>query len=322
MDLSRIHIGPDDYLLDMDEFADRSDPRSRARLYIEAGPGGLNEACDAVYFTGNRVRSHEHKNGYETFLVDNGTIEFLQLSKKAPARKGDIVHIQPFMPHSIHCLEDNSIWRAFHQGLWLFESMKEERALRDRHWDVFTGPEYKAEKAEAARDKSAWFDYGIPECRDVPPGEIPSIRQYDYALADFSYEGITLKLKVGRWETGGLKEVWQLRLSSGFKFSWGVTHPFPLLYDVYSGSVRVSPEGMEPFTAKARDLLHIPKFLSGSVEALEDTVLLDMGCQGFLTRFMDELNVHKVKEPRKLKDKSFIREIMRKNDYHVLFESL
>jgi hypothetical protein len=195
--------------------------------------------------------------------------------------------------------------------------MLEDRAFRDRHWDTSFSPEFK--KANAARDKSAWFDYIIPECRDVPQEQIPCLRPYEFALAEYSFEGITLKLKVGRWETAGLKEVWQLRLSKGYKLSWEEIHPFVHLYDVYSGSVRVSLEGMEPFTAKARDLLHIPKYLAGSVEALEDTVLLDMGCQGYLTRFMDEINIYKQREPKKLKDRAFVKEIMQKNDYHVLF---
>jgi quercetin dioxygenase-like cupin family protein len=319
MDLSRIHITPDNVLADLDEIAEGTEPRSRCKIYIRAGQFGLNEVNEANYYVGNRVFSHEHRSGYETFLVDNGTMEFLSLSKKAPLHKGDMVHITPFTPHSIHCLEDNSIWRAFLQGLWLLQFIEEDRAFRDRHWDTFFSPEFKA--ANAARDKSAWFDYQIPECRDVSPEQIPAIRTYEFALAEYSYEGITLKLKVGRWETAGLKEVWQFRLSGGYKLSWDETHPFPHLYDVFSGSVRVRLEGMEPFTAKTRDLLHIPKYLGGSIETLEDTVLLDTGCQGFLTRFMDEMNVYKQKTPQKLKDRAFVKEIMLKNDYHVLFGS-
>ena len=320
MNLSRIHITPNDYLIDMDEYVDRRDPRPRAKLYIEAGPNGLNEVCDAIYFAGNGNQSHEHVNGFETFLVDDGAIELIQLSKKATTRKGDIVHILPYQPHAIHILEDNSIWRAFHQGLWLFDFMKKKLDFRDRNWDLFFSPEFKAGKA--VQDKAVRSDYGIPECREVSPKELPSIRQYESALAEYSYEGITLKLKVGRWETAGLKEVWQLHLSQGYRLSWDVIHPFTHLYDVFNGSVRVSLQGMEPFTAKTRDLLHIPEFLGGSIEALEDTVLLDAGCQGYLTRFMDELNIYKIKEPLKLKDQSFVKEIMKKNDYHVLFESL
>ena len=322
MDYNRIHIRPDDVLADIDEIPDGSEPRSRCKYYVVPyGPYGINEVCEANYYIGNRVPYHEHSDGFETFLVDGGALDVMSLSKKAVARKGDLVHITPYTPHSIHAIEDNSIWRAFHQGLWLTDSMISERALRDRHRDIVFSDEFR--QINSMRQSSTWFGYMIPECRDVPADEIPSLRPYGSALSEYSFEGISLKLKVGRWETKGAKEVWQLHLSSGYAFSWGEAHPFTHLYDVFSGSVRVSLEGMEPFTAQARDLLHIPKFLAGKVEALEEgTVLFDMGCQGYLTRFMDELYVLKTKEPPGLKDAALIRETMRKNDYHVLFETL
>jgi len=321
MDYTRIHIKPDDVLADIDEIPDGTEPRSRCKYYIVPyGPNGINEACEANYYVGNRVPYHEHGSGFETFLVDGGAIEVMTLSKKAVARKGDIVHIMPFMQHSIHTLEDNSIWRAFHQGLWLIDMAINERALRDRHWDTALSPELK--KDSDMRHDSTWFDYLYPECADVPASDIPNLRPYDFALADYAFEGVSLKLKVGRWETYGVKEVWQLRLSPGYHLSWGEVHPFTHLYDVFSGSVRVTLEGMEPFTACARDLIHIPKFLAGRIEALEETVLLDAGCQGFLTRLLEELNACKIKTPAKLKDTAYIREAMIKNDYHVLFGSL
>ena len=321
MNNQRIHITPDDTLADIDEIADGTEPRSRCKYYIVPyGPYGINEVCEANYYVGNRVPYHEHSSGFETFLVDGGMIEIISLSKKAIARKGDIVHVTPYTPHSIHTLEDNSIWRAFHQGMWLANQMIAERALRDRHWDTSFTPEFR--KDSTIRHGSLWFDYVLPECCDVSAGEIPGLRSYDYAISEYAFDGITLKLKVGRWETKGAKEVWQLRLSSGYTLSWDEVYPHTHLYDVFSGSVRVTLEGMEPFIATARDLLHIPQFLAGRIEALDDVVLFDTGCQGFLTRFMDELNVVKTKEPSKLKDAALVHEIMKKNDYHVFFEKL
>jgi quercetin dioxygenase-like cupin family protein len=318
---TKLHITPEDDLADIDEIPDGSEPRSRCRYFIEPyGQYGINEVCEANYYVGNRVPYHEHLSGFETFLVDGGALEVLTLSRKAVARKGDIVHITPFTPHSIHSIEDNSIWRAFHQGLWLTKFMIEERDLRDRHWDTFFDPEFKRDTGE--RNGSKWFDYALPECEDVAPDKLPCLRPYDFALAEYSFEGITLRLKVGRWETLGAKEVWQLFLSGGYKLSWEKTHPYSLLYDVFSGSVRVTLENGETFIANARDLIHIPKFLGGEIEALEDTVLLDPGCQGYLTRFMDEVNHLKQKEPAKLRDREHIRAVMRKNDYNVLFGSL
>ena len=321
MDSTRIHITPDDVLADIDELVDGSEPRSRCKYYIKPyGVNGINEACEANYYIGNRIPYHEHKAGFETFLVDGGSIEVMTLSKKSTAYKGDLVHFMPYMPHAIHALEDNSIWRAFHQNLWLVDLKVDEIAIRDRHWDAVFTPAFKKDKD--LREGSIRFDYLFPECMDVPASEIPCLRPYDYAIKDYAFDGITFKLKVARWETQGVKEVWQLRLSPGYAFSWDEVHPFPHLYDVFSGSVRVTLEGMEPFTAQARDLVHIPRFHAGRIETLEDAVLLDMGCQGFLTRLMDELNVCKTKEPAKLKDKAYLREMMVKNDYHVLFEAL
>ena len=321
MDNLRIHITPEDFIADLDEIADGSEPRSRCKYYIRPyGIHGINEACEANYYVGNRVPYHEHKEGFETFLVDGGAIEILSLSKKAVARKGDIVHIMPGTPHSIHALEDNSIWRAFHQGLWLVDQMADERALRDRHWDAVFDPSFK--KESSALNGSTWFEYQYPDCRDVPASEIPCIRTFDAALAEYSFEGISLKLKVGRWETAGAKEVWQLHLDAGYKLSWDELHRFQHLYDVFSGSVRVTLEGMEPFVANARDILHIPRFMAGSIETLEETVLMDLGCQGYLTRFVDELTLIKKTEPAKLKDTALIREVMKRNGYNVLFGNL
>ena len=317
----RIHITPDDVLADIDEIMDGSDPRSRCKYFIEPyEPTGINEVCEANYFMGHSVPYHEHKAGFETFLVDGGAIDIMFCSKKAAAHKGDIVHIMPCSPHAIRALEDNSIWRAFHQGLWFVDMMINEQALRDRHWDAPFTAEFR--KDISIRHGSNWFDYGLPECRDVSAGELPGLRPFDYAISEYAFDGISLKLKVGRWETMGVKEVWQLRLAPGFCFSWGEVNPFTLLYDVFSGSVRVTLEGMEPFTANARDLIHIPKYLAGKIEALGDVVLFDAGCQGFLTRFMDELYVVKAKRPSELKDASKLRELMNKNDYHIFFENL
>ena len=317
MENTRIHIKPDDVLADIDEIADGSEPRSRCKLYIiPYGNDGINEACEANYYVGNRVPYHEHTTGFETFLIDGGAIEILSLGKKAVGRKGDIVHITPYTPHSIHSLEDNSIWRAFHQGLWLTPHMVEHIEFRDRHRDAALSPEFRQDSNKRKNDN--WVDYQFPECRDVPASELPALRAFDSELTSYSYEGITLKLKVGRWETRGVKEVWQLHLASGYTLSWDEFHPFTHLYDVFSGSVRVTLEGMDPFTANARDLLHIPRLLSGKIEALEETVLLDAGCQGFLTRFMDNLNTVRATDPAKLKDKMFVKELMVKNDYHVM----
>ena len=318
----RIHITPEDYIADVDEIADGSEPRARCRYFIEPeGPYGINETGEANYYVGNEVFYHEHTTGYEAFLVDAGSLEIISRSRKSVARKGDIVFHPAFYPHMIHVLEDETIFRAFHQGLNLIPSIIEERRMRDMYPDLFNDMDFRQEVNEI-QQKLIGFDYLRPECSEDPENTNPLVRRLDFSLAEYDFDGINLKLKIGRWETAGVKEVWQLTMERGYSFSWEGSNHHPMLYDLFSGSVEVKLDGLDPFTAKARDLLHIPKYMAGRVTTLEDTVLFDFGCQGFLTRLMDELRVHQVREPAKLQDVSFIRSLMKKYNYYVMFERL
>ncbi len=315
----RIHITPKDYFADIDEIPDGSEPRARSRYFVApSGPYGINEACEANYYTGNKVPYHEHAVGYETFLVDGGRLAVHTRGKRAVAEKGDIVHIQPYIPHAITALEDKSIWRAFHQGIYMMQGMIEERFLRDMHPDIFFSADFK--KATDDWHKTVWFDYQYPEDAQVPAGEVSEIRPFEFSLADYAFNGFHLKLKVGRWETNGVKEVWQFIMEKNCRLEWEPTCIFDQLYDVFSGSVEVRLDGMEPFVARERDLLHIPKFLAGSITAREDTVLFDCGCQGFLLRLMDELNFYSAQQPEKLADDHFMHQLMKKHNCHVFFK--
>ena len=316
----RIHIKPGDFIADVDEVADGSEPRSRCRYYIEPyGPFQLNEVCEANYFVGNTVPYHEHTKGYETFLVDGGSLEVMSKSRMAIAKKGDIVHFPAFAPHSIHILEDNTIWRAFHQELQLTQGIIEDRRIRDMYPELYNAPNFK-EELRAKSHSSVGFAYAKPECTQVPADQLDLIRPFDFGLANFEIGDAVFRLKVGRWETGGAKEVWQMLLKAGRTLSWGPKNIHPFLFDIYSGSVEVRLDGLDTFTAQARDLLHIPKFVAGSITTLEDTVLLDCGCQGFLTRYMDELRAYSVREPGKQRDKDFIAGLMDKYDYYIAYD--
>ena len=315
----RILIRPTDWLFDIDEVPDGKEPRSRCRMFIEPyGPYELNEVGEANYYPGNRVPYHEHTVAYETFLVDNGSLEVFSRSRKAVARKGDLVHLQPYTPHAIRALEDNSIWRAFHQGSSLEPYMFDMSRFREQYPELATAPDFRSTMPRND-DKSIWFDYILPECAETPVGDFPEIRTQEFALAEFDFDKLNLKLKVGKWETGGAKEVWQFNMKGGCSFSWIPFNIFPFVFDIYDGEVEVKLDGKEPFKANTRDLLHIPRFLGGSIRALKDTVLLDMGCQGGCMRYLDEVNWLKANGPEKLKDGAFLDQLMRKYNYFIQF---
>ena len=312
----RILIRPDDCIIDIPEFPDGIEPRSRCRLYVS--PYGLNaiEVCEANYYLGTRVPYHEHAAGYETFLVDGGSFDIRSMGKRSVAKYGDMVHFAPYMPHSIGALEDNSLWRAFHQELFMTHMMYAEQRLRAQTPNMMNDPAFRKRNAE--RHASMYYEFTAAE-QDVPPEEIPAIRPYDFGFAHYEFEGIDLRLKVGRWETRGTKEIWQMRMKKGFTFSWTGTNPFDNLFDVFNGRMEVRLDGHEPFIAETRDILFIPKWIAGSFTMLEDTVLIDANCQGCLLRSLDELNGWKNNDPQKLHDEAAVREVFLKNDYNNFF---
>ena len=312
----RIHIRPTDWLADVDEMPDGKEPRSRSRQFIVPyGPHEINEVNEANYYPGNSVPYHEHLAGYETFLVDNGSMEVMSRSRKSVAHKGDIVHLAPYVPHSMRALEDNTIWRGFHQGSSLVVDMVAMSRFRETYPDLANTQELRSTMPR--NGQSVWFDYITPECVEVPPSEYPEIRTQQTALAQFDFDKLNLKLKVGKWETGGAKEVWQFNMKKGCSFTFSPYSSFPYLFDVYDGEVEVKLDGKDPIIAKTRDLLHIPKYLGGSITALKDTSLLDMGCQGSFLRYLDEVNFHRANAPEKLKDDSFLHQLMIKYNYYI-----
>ena len=153
--------------------------------------------------------------------------------------------------------------------------------------------------------------------KDVSKYEIPAIRPYDFGLNEFEFGECILKQKVGKWETFGNKEIWQVRLPAGYELSWGAMNPFWNLYVVYSGAVEVTIDTGERFTAKERDILHIPSRVAAQIVTTENTVLLDYNCQGHLLRALAELKSLEVGQPGTIGNADIIDRLLSQNDCHV-----
>lgn len=316
--LTKMHITPDDYLAKYEEYDDAD--FSYVKYFIEPyGSHEINEMSDTHYKEGDEVPYHEHERGYETFLIDGGSVEVTIRGKRTIAHKGDMVHIPPFIPHKFRFLEHNTIWRELFQEIQMNSGMMEHLRVKQFHRDRITDPEYTKENHK--RHKSIWYEVQ-PEPDDVTKYDIPEIRPFDFALAEFSFDHVVLRQKVKRAETAGVKEVWQAVLDSGVRLSWNEENPFPKLFVVYSGQVKVKVDGEKDFVANERDILHIPSYLAGSIETTEDTILLDYNCEGFLFRALEEIKALKVQSPEKLQDSDLVKALLRKHDCHIWFEKL
>ena len=157
---------------------------------------------------------------------------------------------------------------------------------------------YKRQAKDGQSTDSLYYTY-TPVTETVPKEQIYQIRPYNSGLCIYKFEGCELRQKVARWETKGHKEIWQLCMEPGFQLSWSAQNPFYSLFIVQEGSVEVRIDGMEPFTAKERDVLHIPTHLSGEITAPDKAVLFDYNCEGFGLRAIEELYALYAADPKK-----------------------
>lgn len=315
--LGKIHITPEDYLARYEEYDDAD--YSYVRYFIEPyGPHEINEMSDTHYKAGEAANYHQHAYGYETFLIDKGSVEIGVSGKRALCHKGDMVHIPPYTPHTFTWLEEDTIWRELFQEMEMNPGMLEHLRVKEHHRERLSDPSYI--EAEHQRRSFLAFDF-VPELEQVSKYQVPEIRPFDFGLYTFEQKGVLLRLKVKRSETGGVKEIWQAVLDKGIRLSWNEENPFWKLFVVYSGEATVKIDGEEAFTTRERDIIHVPNYLGGEIITTQDTVLLDYNCQGFLFNALEELKAASVQSPEKLKETDYVESILRKHQCFISFEN-
>ena len=83
------------------------------------------------------------------------------------------------------------------------------------------------------------------------------MRLKGWAIAGFEIDGMKLNLKGGRWETDGVKEIWELLPEKGLQIEWNYPYAGNDVYLVMEGAVHVKADGHD-FTARKRDVINIP----------------------------------------------------------------
>lgn len=280
--IKKIHLTPEDYLTRIHECYDGK--HNYIDYFIEPyGPLLQNEISDTVYEDPDcAICYHEHTKGSETFLVKRGHVEVTSLGKRTTVTCGDLIHTPAFTPHCFHWIEPGTMQREMFQETLMNEDMMANARHRVTHPETFDM------MMNGKGNESLFYDY-VPVTKEVPKDQLPLVRPFDKGIVEYNFEGCTMRLKVGRWETRGLKEVWQFILKPGFELSCNENISYYSLFDIHEGKVKVEIDGVDSFIANKWDMLHIPTHLSYRIKALEETVLFDFNCEGFLLRAMEEI---------------------------------
>ena len=262
-------------------------------LYIPPyGPRQLNEIRDyTVSEAGYKTGYHYGGRGMETFSVIRGSIEVVLNGKKFTLTEGDILNVEAWCPYSMTFLEAGTVVRE----------MCTDRDNRE---------------------------YDLPEpasCADTDKEKVSDVAADGGGLYEFGAEGIRLVMKTGRWQLGGYKEIWEIRLEKGYRLKYNDAGDSEGLYIVRSGRFMVEVDGKEFYAGAGEgdgDLIHIPANTAYSLTALtDDCIIRDFNVSCHLFRLLEMIEAALDYFPEKLNDKEYFDYLVTVNKA-VKFESL
>ena len=279
----------------------------------------INELGDTVYIKGATVPYHDHTKGYETFLIDGGSAEICINKKKCIIERGDIVHIVPYVHHGYVYLEEGTIWREMFQDMDMYNCVEDKHVIRTYSPEFWEDEAFKARRYRILG--TLYRESPVSEW--VPKEEIPAVRPRGWAIRSFRLPGLTCGLKVGRWETDGVKEIWELLPEKGFRLDWQIPHAGNKLYLVMEGSVMVEADGGEAFIAKKRDIINIPPYYKHRLTVLEEgTQIYAYNVQAELLHILEQLHADQVRQPERLEDWGYVESVLRQGNCWLTWAGL
>lgn len=251
-------------------------------LYIPPyGPKQINEVMDYTAGKGYTVGYHYGETGAETFTVIKGSVQIVMNGKRFMLEEGDIFNVEAWCPYSMTFMEEGTVVR-----------------------EMCTNRSNK--------------EYDLPEPAKVVEVAKESVREVSpkgRGIYEYSAGGIRFVLKTGRWQLGGLKEVWELCIDCGRRIEYGKASESAGLYMVRSGRFQIEVDG-RAFIADFDDgdLIHIPAGTAYSITALsKDCVIQDFNVTCHLFRLLEMIEAAQDYFPDKLKDQDYMHDLLEVN---------
>lgn len=251
---------------------------------------------------------HEHSGGTETFFVTQGKFLCSCMGRDVIAGAGDILHIQPWMGHGFTAAEPESRLNILFTGIDQRVSQTEPIfRVQEKFPGVFEDSDFN----EVFRQSSIGTGKrSLPAPNEVPPGQVQQLRRAGIGIREHTFEGIKLHLKVARYETAGVKEIWELFMKPGFYCDWDALLPDYRMFYVTGGrlrcTVRTSATEKLEFDAVGENLVVIPPYNPFRFEVVEDAAMYDMDCPARLQDLCEELESFTHNNPESGRDKAAI----------------
>jgi len=258
-------------------------------------------------YSSKPIDCHEHDHGTETFIVTQGKILANCMGRNFIMEPGDILHIQPWMGHGFKAAEPESRLNILFMGIEQEKITEEwQRMLRD-YPGVY-------ENMKAVKKYNNFNGHGsnrsLPASDEIWTEGIQQLRRKGQYIREHIFGGLKIGLVVAKYETHGIKEIWQHFWKKGVKISWeDFVQEYHLFY-VTSGTfhVKIKTTNTEvfEFNAVPENLIVMPPYTPFSIEAAEDSVMYDLDCAARLEDLCEEIESLKRFSPEVVKGKDEI----------------
>jgi quercetin dioxygenase-like cupin family protein len=106
---------------------------------------GAYEVWEMVFDKGLEVHYHEHHASFETFYVTKGSVEVTLANKTFIAKSGDLVHVPPYMPHSMVFQEEGTTFMAYFYNFKFYNVMQERMMLKEHNPEILEDEAFSKE---------------------------------------------------------------------------------------------------------------------------------------------------------------------------------
>ena len=237
--------------------------------------------------SGHLARCHYAEKGAKTYTVMRGRAEAVSNGRKFVLAEGDIFNAEAWHPFSIKLLTDDTVVREI--SVW------------------------EGEKERFMPDPASCVDAGLDDILEAAPK--------GKGIYEFKAKGITLTLKVGRWQLDGLKEIWECRIDKGYRLAFNGLSGIEGLFMVRSGCFRVVVDGKETIASDG-ELIRVPAGVAYAFTALsEGCVIQDFHVSCHLFRMLEMVEAAQDYFPEKLSDQAYLDYLFEANKV-VSFDSL
>lgn len=254
-------------------------------LLQPVGPHAMLEVRDGLYKQGNSEPYHQHDVGSEIFYLREGDVEITIRGLRVSMHAGDMAFIAPGLPHGISFPAKKTVWRVFLQGMDVNRRRESRNQIAAWYPQMWQDAGFRA----LFNGVNGSFPCKQPMASPAEKAQVPEVRTPSFAWASFCLPGAVLRQVVGRWETGGLYEVWRICAREGLRVEWHYPHPHWELYQVITGKVRLTTPD-ETVIAGPGELLRIPPYCTHALEVLTpECEIAEMGCQIRLLNLLEDL---------------------------------